>query len=545
MAQTFTSNLKLPNNYVGSEEPDATQRTPVEAGDLNRLSNLLEAQMLGALSALGVGVVRDASNGLNVSAGSGLSIQIAAGRAVVGTLAAPCAVRLGSTIPISPLEANRSSSNPIFLHIGIYAGTGDNDDSFATGQPVLQLSDLEALEGFQLLAQIVTTGNAASVTDRRSYCGSKPLPATAAALGVVKMSVAPSDAASPVAVGANQGVGGVLSGNILNPDFSVDMATQAELNAVALLKADVVHSHTTADVTGFVEAVQDATAAFLQAGAGINVVHDDAANTFTITNGAPLSNEAVQDIVGAMTTSGSGATADYDDVAGTLTITAPGNGSTSNEDIQDIVAALLVAGTNVGLSYSDAGNTLTITASGGTSGTNGWTPILSVVAGGVGGAQRFLFVSGWTGGSGAAPGSDVYVGAFGYVSDSESAVDIRGESGASGGAGGDVTVTAISSTNYTFPTRGRNYLLSCDFSAIGSFPDGYTPILGTPNNVYISPELARTNEGNAAFMIFIPSEAGYENTEVTIELHLSCRGRFVPNPNPTALPSWGSSDALS
>lgn len=49
------------------------------------------------------------------------------------------------------------------------------------------------------------------------------------------------------------GAGGVLSGSYPNPGFAVDMATQAELDAVALAKADVGHTHSAATtlVTGF------------------------------------------------------------------------------------------------------------------------------------------------------------------------------------------------------------------------------------------------------------------------------------------------------
>lgn len=45
------------------------------------------------------------------------------------------------------------------------------------------------------------------------------------------------------------GAGGVLSGTYPNPGFAVDMATKAELDAVATAKADAAHAHTAANIS--------------------------------------------------------------------------------------------------------------------------------------------------------------------------------------------------------------------------------------------------------------------------------------------------------
>jgi len=64
-----------------------------------------------------------------------------------------------------------------------------------------------------------------------------------------------------------------------------------------------------------------------------------------------------------------------------------------------------------------------------TQGFNGWSPRLAVV---VDGSRDVLKLAGWTGGQGNPPPYDLYLGAIGYVTDIEDAIDIRGATGASG-----------------------------------------------------------------------------------------------------------------
>jgi hypothetical protein len=62
--------------------------------------------------------------------------------------------------------------------------------------------------------------------------------------------------------------GGVLGGTYPNPSFAADMATQAELDAVAAAKANTSHSHSINDVTGLQGAL-DAKAASTVAVTGV------------------------------------------------------------------------------------------------------------------------------------------------------------------------------------------------------------------------------------------------------------------------------------
>jgi len=69
------------------------------------------------------------------------------------------------------------------------------------------------------------------------------------------------------------------------------------------------------------------------------------------------------------------------------------------------------------------------TGTAGTDGEDGWSPILAIESDG---ERRVQKVTGWTGGTGTPPASDVYIGITGFVPDIASATDIRGAVGASG-----------------------------------------------------------------------------------------------------------------
>lgn len=121
----------------------------------------------------------------------------------------------------------------------------------------------------------------------------------------------------------NSGGGGALEwGNI---GGSVD--DQADLVSVLASKAASSHTHTSANISDFTEAVQDAVAALLQQGSNVTLSYNDASNTLTIA------------------------------AAG------EGGGSADPETIRDTIGAALIPVGNIGISINDAADTITISTS--------------------------------------------------------------------------------------------------------------------------------------------------------------------------------------
>lgn len=144
---------------------------------------------------------------------------------------------------------------------------------------------------------------------------------------------------------------------------------------------------TSASLSDFTEAAQDAAAALLTSGthSGVTVAYDDASNKINLTvtasggGGATTSagitdfTEAAQDAAAALLTGGthSGISVVYDDASNklNLTVTGGGGGATTSAGIsdfteaaQDAAAALLTAGVHTGLTatYDDAGNRVSL-----------------------------------------------------------------------------------------------------------------------------------------------------------------------------------------
>ena len=105
-----------------------------------------------------------------------------------------------------------------------------------------------------------------------------------------------------VRIGAGLGIdgNGVLSANVQSvswvdvtgkPSFATVATTgsYSDLANVPVTFAPSAHTHTTADITGFAEAVDDRVASLLVAGSNIGISYNDVANTLTISATAGLS----------------------------------------------------------------------------------------------------------------------------------------------------------------------------------------------------------------------------------------------------------------
>lgn len=131
------------------------------------------------------------------------------------------------------------------------------------------------------------------------------------------------------------------------------------------------HTHTSANVTDFSEAVDDRVAALLVQGTGITLTYNDVAGTLTITGTSAFTTEDAQDAAATLIQPGTGISWVYNDVANTLTPTVSlGAFSTTNlaegtnlyytdERNDDRTAALIQSSGSISWSYNDASGTLT------------------------------------------------------------------------------------------------------------------------------------------------------------------------------------------
>jgi hypothetical protein len=121
--------------------------------------------------------------------------------------------------------------------------------------------------------------------------------------------------------------------NTADADKPVSAAQQAALDG----KSGVGHTHTSASITDFVEAVQDAVAAFFTAGANISVVYDDAGNTITVsaTGGGGGDAELIRDTIGAAVQGVGNISVLYDDTADTITIATTATVNSTDAALRD------------------------------------------------------------------------------------------------------------------------------------------------------------------------------------------------------------------
>lgn len=142
--------------------------------------------------------------------------------------------------------------------------------------------------------------------------------------------------------------------------------TDAKISNVAAISADKLADGTSSKVMTSAERIKLASVA---EGATENAsdaalrdrsTHTGAQSAATIDDFA----EAVQDAVAAMMAEGAGIDLVYDDVAGTLTVTSTvepgGPAGLDPEEVRDTMATALVQGTNIVINVNDAGDTITI-----------------------------------------------------------------------------------------------------------------------------------------------------------------------------------------
>ncbi|WP_369070005.1 fibronectin type III domain-containing protein [Kineococcus terrestris] len=117
------------------------------------------------------------------------------------------------------------------------------------------------------------------------------------------------------------------------------LATKTELTSGLSSRALVGHTHTSAQVTDFTEAVQDAVAALISGGTGVTVTYDDANNrlvlTAAVSGGGTTDPEAIRDTIGAALTGVGLVSVTANDALDTITITTTATQNSSDAQLRD------------------------------------------------------------------------------------------------------------------------------------------------------------------------------------------------------------------
>lgn len=149
--------------YALKTESEFAIEPEYSAPQIARVNRIIDSQLGGALEALGTGIIFDPDNtSLQVTTAGNLSVTVSPGRALVRhSTYGGCFLELDAPVTLDSLEAN--STLYLFAALDV---TVDND-SRETALPVLLVQDTDAVDGGELLAELVTTSSSVTVNDMR------------------------------------------------------------------------------------------------------------------------------------------------------------------------------------------------------------------------------------------------------------------------------------------------------------------------------------------------------------------------------------------
>lgn len=116
-------------------------------------------------------------------------------------------------------------------------------------------------------------------------------------------------------------------------------ATQNSTDAALRDRATHTGTQTSASISDFTEAVQDAVAAFLGAGSNVTVTYNDASNTLTVSStggtSGGLDAETVRDVIGASIVGVGNISVNYNDTNDTITISTTATQNSTDAALRD------------------------------------------------------------------------------------------------------------------------------------------------------------------------------------------------------------------
>ena len=169
----------------------------------------------------------------------------------------------------------------------------------------------------RVLAQAAAAAAAQSAIDAASASGGLDVEAAQDMVGAM------TSATGYASVTYNDGAGTLVIGTTT--------ALQTALDG----KAATGHTHTSAQVSDFTEAVQDVVGAFMASGTGATVTYNDAANTITIAATGTSDLEAIRDAIGVALIGVGVISVTVDDAANTITISSSATANSTDAALRD------------------------------------------------------------------------------------------------------------------------------------------------------------------------------------------------------------------